>query len=197
MRRYLNPIVWMWDLGQPSIAKISVKSYLNIGHSTSAKVLQIGWDLGPTNGCSRGRRYLSGMSIYMIVGVITQGCRENNPQDNQERELMKTLDPGHVYQVDVYDGDETHFIKFMKREGVGYPGNIGTHAGTNCQELLRVLIDRVRYLDNQIPCEENKKVIDILIEALLLFEFRAIKRHGDVEKLSTCSICGHILCMHR
>jgi hypothetical protein len=109
---------------------------------------------------------------------------------------MKVLDRGHVYQVDVYDGDGELFIRFMKREGVGYPGNTGTHPGTNCQELLRVLIDRVRYLDNQIQCEENKKIIDNLVEALLLFEIRAIRRHGNIEKLPTCSICGHIICGH-
>ena len=54
---------------------------------------------------------------------------------------MEIIDPGHCYKPDTYDGYITETIVFMKREGVNYPFNIGHYAGTNCQEVLRILID--------------------------------------------------------
>jgi len=124
---------------------------------------------------------------------------------------MKVIDPGHVYEVDVYDGDntETQRITFMKREGKGFPGNVGHHPGTNCQEILRVLINRILYLNNQIPCDDNKRLIYNLRYCLLEFERRAIIRHGaddlypmqlwdvddvPVENMLTCRVCGHTRC---
>jgi hypothetical protein len=124
---------------------------------------------------------------------------------------MKVLDPGHYYQVDVYDNDAAYapyveqVISFMKREGDGYPGNVGHHAGTNCQELIRVLIDRVYYLDNQIPHENNLAIIRHLQASLWLFEDRATERHKlpkyslddprpGIELEPTCTTCGHIVC---
>jgi hypothetical protein len=109
---------------------------------------------------------------------------------------MKALDKGHLYEISSYDGYLRQEIRFMKREGVGYPGNFGKYAGTNCQELLRVLIDRIQYLDNQIECKENKKIIKKLSKSLLLLETRALKRHGNIDKLQTCTTCGHIACNH-
>jgi len=123
---------------------------------------------------------------------------------------MKVIDPGHVYEVNVLDGDDFTLaprITFVKREGEGYPGNVGHHAGTNIQELLRVCIDRVKYLDKQIHHEMNGGVIEDLQCALARLEYRAAERHGypwddefvetikdDIENEPTCKICGHIKC---
>jgi len=117
---------------------------------------------------------------------------------------MKVLDPGHKYLVDSYDGGEPTQITFMKREGPGYPGNVGHYPGTNCQELLRVLIDRITYLDNQIPHYNNSASLDKLREVLWLFEERAANRHGmtlarvvdRIEEAPHCPICGHVVCHH-
>lgn len=120
---------------------------------------------------------------------------------------MRVLDPGHRYTVDGYDapGKMDQLVTFMKREGVGYPGNKGTYPGTNCQELLRVLIDRVKYLDKQIPCFANLLVLSHLRNALYLFEYRAATNHGmvfkepplnTIEDCHTCLTCGHIQCHH-
>ena len=122
---------------------------------------------------------------------------------------MKVLDPGHNYTLTAYDSkmrrrDDYHNYEcliFMKREGSGYPGNYGAHAGTNCQEVLRVLIDRVIYLDNQIKCEENKIIVKHLREALWQFEVRAADRHGktfpftshNIELRPTDPKDGHII----
>jgi hypothetical protein len=120
---------------------------------------------------------------------------------------MKILDPGHTYEVDIYDEPgftSPNVITFMKREGENYPGNKDSYPGTNCQELIRVLIDRLKYLNNQIPCPENKDALQYLRQALLSFEIRAAKRHqlfkgGNwmsmqiIETLPVCHICGHII----
>lgn len=122
---------------------------------------------------------------------------------------MKIVDPGHSYEVDVYDGiGGTESIVFMKRQGPGFPGNVGENPGTNCQELIRVLIDRLKYLNNQIPCHDNLRAIADARRMLLEFERRAAIRHGStdlyplqlwdvdevpVEDFETCRACGHLI----
>lgn len=116
---------------------------------------------------------------------------------------MKTIEPGHKYEIASYDGGEPKTITFMKREGEGYPGNVGSHPGTNCQELIRVLIDRVKYLNNQIHDENNVAILVKLKLVLWLFEDRAARRHGidrfdflaeQIDQAEACSICGHVTC---
>lgn len=124
---------------------------------------------------------------------------------------MKAVDPGHDYIIDVYDETDDNRgltpdrVVFLKRIGKGYPGNEGNpYPGTNCQEVLRVLIDRVKYLDNQIPHTANFHIIECLRDALWLFEERAAERHGrklenltvDIENERHCNQCGHIQCEH-
>jgi hypothetical protein len=115
---------------------------------------------------------------------------------------MKILDPGHDYLLDSYDGGNHEHITFMKRHGDNFPGNVGSYPGTNCQEVIRVLIDRVKYLDNQISCHENKLTLMHLRSALLEFEVRAANRHKiplrvthvqkkEPELIPVCKICGH------
>ncbi len=118
---------------------------------------------------------------------------------------MKTLDPGHHYHLEVYDkGHDHEDLMFMKRIGEKYPGNTGpTHGGTNCQEVLRVLIDRLLYLNNQIPCAETEICVGHARHMILLLEMRAKRMKGkhlpvplgqEIEKYPTCKVCGHILC---
>jgi len=126
---------------------------------------------------------------------------------------MKILEAGHQYEMDDYDtGGKAYIvsaIQFMKRIGDNYPGNTGEpHVGTNCQEVIRVLIDRVKYLNKQISCYENLVILDDLRHALLYFELRAARNHNitlpyeyrnianDLETLPACKVCGHIICHH-
>ena len=116
---------------------------------------------------------------------------------------MKILDPGHLYKLNYLDDTNTQELRFVKREGDGYPGNIGHYPGTNIQEVLRVLIDRTKYLDNQIPNYENQGVIQCLRRALWCLEVRAARRHKrkfkgskEIELQPFCSKCGHIGCGH-
>lgn len=117
---------------------------------------------------------------------------------------MRVIDPGHVYEVRVYDAPTDTFANrtYMKREGPKYPGNVGSHPGTNLQEGWRADIDRLKYLDQQEDCPENHICIDNLRQNLRSLERRAARRHNrpapdfweDVENQPTCPQCGHIGC---
>jgi hypothetical protein len=121
---------------------------------------------------------------------------------------MRILDPGHKYELEEYDGGTVQIVTFMKREGPGYPMNVGHNPGINCQEALRMIIDRMKYLDKQIHCDDNERAITNLRRTFLEFERRASIRHGakeleplqlwdeevPVELVPHCRICGHIQC---
>lgn len=121
---------------------------------------------------------------------------------------MRTLDPGHIYWLDVLDieGGQhgTEILTFVKRQGPRYPGNRSHYPGTNCQEVIRVLIDRVKHLDSQVADQHNESIIHHLREALWLFEHRAAQTYGRVlppladidciEKEPACPGCAHIRC---
>lgn len=120
---------------------------------------------------------------------------------------MKVLDPGHRYELESLDGDARQILAFVKREGGHYPGNFGAHAGTNMQEVIRALLHRARYINNQIPCMETEAVIQCLQQAFLFLEIRAKRVKGailectniaDLESAETCATCGHVHCaVHR
>jgi hypothetical protein len=126
-----------------------------------------------------------------------------------ESETVKTIDPGHIYLLDVLDIEvdqpqSTETLMFVKRQGPLYPGNISHFPGTNCQEVLRALIDRVKFLNSQIPDNRNQPIVRHLREALWLFESRAAQRDGRafpaldefecIETEPSCPGCAHIRC---
>lgn len=122
---------------------------------------------------------------------------------------MIVVDPGHSYLLNLLDSGScstSHSeLVFVKRMGEIYPGNTSSHAGTNIQEVIRACIDRVKYLDNQIPCYENKSILLHLRLAIWWLELRAAMRHNRKESIAdidvhriesepTCPKCGHIRC---
>jgi hypothetical protein len=117
---------------------------------------------------------------------------------------VRVLDPGHRYALAYIDGAGEDVITFVKRCGERYPGNVGDHAGTTMQELLRAIIDRCVYVNAQRPCCENVRVIADLRSALRTLEQRAARMHGiaielpfdGIELLNTCDRCGHVACPH-
>src|ERR1700757_5337799 len=98
---------------------------------------------------------------------------------------MENLDPGHVYQLNDIDGSGHQFLTFVKREGAGYPGNVGHYPGTIIQDVLRCCIDRLKYVDNQISDIRNDLAIKHLRTAIYNLESRAAERHGIKFTLST------------
>jgi hypothetical protein len=120
---------------------------------------------------------------------------------------MKVVIPGHVYELlelDPQPGLHMPWLWFVKRNSPPekYPGNTDTNAGTNIQDVCRALIDRLIYLDHQIPCEENRRAQTLLQAVIWLLERRAARRHNrilrafpnGIEKLPVCTSCGHIEC---
>jgi hypothetical protein len=113
---------------------------------------------------------------------------------------MREIDPGHCYQLDTLDGDQEVILTFVKREGEGYPYNVGHYAGTTIQEVCRALIFRSKYLQSQIPCEANRYNIQELRNIIERLEKRAFARHDwrwiepklAIEEEPTCPKCGHI-----
>src|SRR5512140_613663 len=105
------------------------------------------------------------------------------------------------------EGDQRHgteMLTFVKRQGPLYPGNKSYYPGTNCQEVLRALIDRVKHLNSQVADEHNAPILRSLREALWLFEARAAQRYGrtlppleefeSIESELPCPQCAHIRC---
>ena len=76
----------------------------------------------------------SGLRLYSRVGCSS----------------MNVVDPGHVYDQWQLGSDEHQRITFVKRSG-GAIQYDDEHPGVQVQEVLRVLIDRSKYLDDIIP----------------------------------------------
>lgn len=115
---------------------------------------------------------------------------------------MRVLDPGHSYELASLDGGEPIKLEFVKREGEMYPGNVGHHPGTTLQEVWRATIDRLKYLNGQIPDESDDIAIHYLEMAILCLENRAAIRHGRPIHFSAdvaaygiqCPKCLHVGC---
>jgi hypothetical protein len=73
-------------------------------------------------------------------------------------------------------GELNQVIQFIeKTPQVG--GELKTlHDGTTNEEVLRVLIDRLQYLQGKFPCRENAIVITKLEESLMWLEKRTADR---------------------
>lgn len=77
---------------------------------------------------------------------------------------------GHNYTLEHIDGDGYEHLKFINR----YPGI--KEAGTNNQEVLRVLINRVQFLESEMHWDGNDKILYHLRAALVLHEARHLER---------------------
>src|SRR5262245_13881514 len=97
---------------------------------------------------------------------------------------MKVIEPGHIYKLltldghKFMDGDITQFHQFVIKYGPNYPGNEREYAGTTSQSVIRCLIDRARYVDNQDPHPANQVIIQLGLTMLWVLEERAADRHG-------------------
>ncbi len=117
---------------------------------------------------------------------------------------MKVIDPGHKYELDCLDSPDPFILHFVKREGEKYPGNVGSYPGPTMQEVLRALLDRLDYVNGQVPTKENNYVRENMIDALWWLE----ERHARINNRTlkdmpikasillepTCRVCGHVRC---
>lgn len=85
---------------------------------------------------------------------------------------MKVNVPGHNYSVANFENpDKDQTIQFIHKEPTGTICD-----GTTNEELLKVLIDRTKYLNEKFPCRENSIAITKMQEALMWFNERTIER---------------------
>ena len=75
---------------------------------------------------------------------------------------MKCVEKGHVYRLDNFQTGRVQEVIFMKR----VDGEVARDGTTN-EEVLTMLIERIRYLDTEMPCRENQIALVRLEEALL------------------------------
>lgn len=118
---------------------------------------------------------------------------------------MLILEAGHEYMLEAVGGTQPQRIYFVKNEGAKYPGNRGHHGGVLTQEVLRVLINRTQYLNNQGSCMETEMALAAMRQALAWYEVRAARCRGThiegehidaLDSAPTCPTCGHNQC-HR
>jgi len=122
---------------------------------------------------------------------------------------MKIIDVGHKYELLCLDGSKKQVLQFVKRfdkDPSKFPGNTNSYPGTTMQDVLQCLCNRIRYLQNQIPCVENELILNKFQECLFLLEQRAARRHGIAmpsvslewfEFAHLCPKCGHTTCHHK
>ena len=118
---------------------------------------------------------------------------------------MRVIDPGHRYELEILDlhfhADWPRELIFVKREGPKFPGNVGHHPGTTCQEVLRAVVDRLHYVGHQIPAWQTTVAMFLGGVMIWLLEHRAARRHGRRSpglkaaiRGEGCERCGHVGC---
>lgn len=89
---------------------------------------------------------------------------------------MRIIAEGHTYALDMKtvreDDPKEVFFQFY-RGPAGEPNEL---FGTTNEEVLRMLIDRIRFLNGIVPCRENSLVITKLEEAFMWLEHRTNDR---------------------
>jgi hypothetical protein len=92
---------------------------------------------------------------------------------------MEVLTPGHRYKLNGFYGDNIQELQFIHKEPVP-ESSIGVMKivsdGTTNEELLEVLIDRIKFLNSKFACKENDEALTKLEEALMWLEKRTADR---------------------
>jgi hypothetical protein len=92
---------------------------------------------------------------------------------------MKVLEPGHRYEVANFENKDAagQVIQFIEKEAIAGSSQLRTvHDGTTNEEVLRVLIDRLRFLGAKLTSRENSIAVTKLEEALMWLEKRTRDR---------------------
>lgn len=96
--------------------------------------------------------------------------RPDNSNNKKEKimtnQAVNVTDPGHLYILS--NGQQ---IQFMKRD----ENNVVTPGITN-EELITVLMDRMNWLDEKLPCVENEHIQEALQDALMFMNVRTLIR---------------------
>lgn len=92
---------------------------------------------------------------------------------------MKVITTGHKYELASFEGGTPQTLQFIEKTPNLQAGNgllFTVNDGTTNEEVLRVLIDRLQYLNGVFPCRENALVITKLEESLMWLNKRTADR---------------------
>jgi hypothetical protein len=90
---------------------------------------------------------------------------------------MKVIDEGFAYELENFDNKESkgQKIQFVKNEVSKERIRVFIE-GTTTEELMKVLVERLRFLNKKANCEENTESIKHLDIALMYQEKRSKTR---------------------
>lgn len=93
---------------------------------------------------------------------------------------MKILTPGHKYELENFENPSApgQVIQFIEKVPSPHGGTDLTtvHDGTTNEDLLRMLIDRMNFLQAKFPCRENAIAITHFETGFLWLEKRTADR---------------------
>lgn len=95
---------------------------------------------------------------------------------------MRVIDPGHEYELhqqhQAEQPSDRQFIRFGKKREIqpGLEKMETVKSGTTNEEVISVLIHRIKYLDSIMPCDQNKEAIKSLELALNWLDLRTRDR---------------------
>ena len=120
---------------------------------------------------------------------------------------MEINDPGYAYSLEILNQDDgvntPNIIQFVNKD----------YSGTTMQEVLRVLISKIKHEDTEFPSVFNNNIILILREAIYHLEYKHSsfqclmkefydeirttnwsKAYKGIEDIIPCNKCGYFVC---
>lgn len=93
---------------------------------------------------------------------------------------MNVITTGHKYELASFEGGTPQTLQFIEKVPTAGGSNelVTVNDGTTNEEVLRVLIDRLQYLNGKFPCRENAIVITKLEESLMWLNKRTDDRRA-------------------
>lgn len=98
---------------------------------------------------------------------------------------MKVITAGHKYELAHFEGAgfpdaPVQTLQFIEKAPIseGSKEMLTVNDGTTNEEVLKVLIDRLHYLNGKFPCRENAIVITKLEESLMWLNKRTSDRQA-------------------
>lgn len=95
---------------------------------------------------------------------------------------MKVLEPGHLYELESMDGTFPQQIQFIEKgklitDNPETDGKLATiRDGTTNEEILKMLINRLTFLNAKLPSDETKEAIQDCRRALAWLNWRSADR---------------------
>jgi hypothetical protein len=87
---------------------------------------------------------------------------------------MTILTPGHKYSLAAFENGQEQHLQFIEKDVA-----MNTlHDGTTNEEVLAMLIDRLKFLGQKLPCRENSIAVTKCEEALLWLNKRTEDRRA-------------------